>query len=139
MGNSEIGHNAIGAGRVFDQGAKLVQNALENFDLSSLDLLVIENVGNLVCPANYDLGEAKKIVMVSTTEGDDKPSKYPSMFRVSDVMIINKIDLLEYVDFDMKRVREHALAINPDLEIIELSCKTGEGLNVWIDWIKNHI
>ena len=72
--------------------AKLVQNALENFELSSLDMLVIENVGNLVCPANYDLGEEKKIVMVSTTEGDDKPSKYPSMFRVSDVMIINKID-----------------------------------------------
>ena len=119
--------------------AKLVQNALENFDLSSLDLLVIENVGNLVCPANYDLGEAKKIVMVSTTEGDDKPSKYPSMFRVSDVMIINKIDLLEYVDFDMKRVREYALAINPELKIIELSCKTGAGFNVWIDWINNNI
>jgi hydrogenase nickel incorporation protein HypB len=119
--------------------AKLVQNALENFDLSSLDLLVIENVGNLVCPANYDLGESKKIVMVSTTEGDDKPSKYPAMFRVSDVMIINKIDLLEYVDFDMNRVREHALAINPKLKIIELSCKTGEGFNAWIDWIKNNI
>ena len=119
--------------------AKLVQNALENFDLSTLDLLVIENVGNLVCPANYDLGEAKKIVMLSTTEGDDKPSKYPAMFRVADVMIINKIDLLDYVDFDMKRVREHALAINPDLKIIELSCKTGEGFGAWIDWIKENI
>jgi hydrogenase nickel incorporation protein HypB len=119
--------------------AKLVQNALENFDLSTLDLLVIENVGNLVCPANYDLGEAKKIVMLSTTEGDDKPSKYPAMFRVADVMIINKIDLLDYVDFDMKRVREHALVINPDLKIIELSCKTGEGFGAWIDWIKENI
>ena len=119
--------------------AKLVQNALDNFDLSTLDLLVIENVGNLVCPANYDLGEAKKIVMVSTTEGDDKPSKYPAMFRVSDVMIINKIDLLDYVDFDMSKVREHALTINPELYIIELSCKTGEGLDAWTDWIKNNI
>lgn len=119
--------------------AKLVQNALENFDLSTLELLVIENVGNLVCPANYDLGEDKKIVMLSTTEGDDKPSKYPSMFRVSDVMIVNKTDLLEYVDFDMNRVREHAHTINPNLEIIELSCKTGEGLDVWIDWIRDNL
>ncbi len=119
--------------------AKLVQNALENFDLSTLELLVIENVGNLVCPANYDLGEDKKIVMLSTTEGDDKPSKYPSMFRVSDVMIVNKTDLLEYVDFDMNKVREHAHTINPNLEIIELSCKTGEGLDVWIDWIRDNL
>lgn len=119
--------------------AKLVQNALENFDLSTLELLVIENVGNLVCPANYDLGEDKKIVMLSTTEGDDKPSKYPPMFRVSDVMVINKTDLLEYVDFDMNRVREHAHTINPNLEIIELSCKTGEGLDVWIDWIRDNL
>ncbi len=118
--------------------AKLVQNALENFSLSTLQLLVIENVGNLVCPANYDLGEDKKIVMTSTTEGDDKPSKYPAMFRVSDVLIVNKIDLLAYVDFDMKKVRENALAINPKLEIIELSCKTGEGLEQWIDWITHY-
>ena len=119
--------------------AKLVQNALENFNLSSLDLLVIENVGNLVCPANYDLGEDKKIVMVSTTEGDDKPSKYPAMFRVSDVMVINKIDLLEYVDFDMNRVRENALAINPELKIIELSCKTSEGFDAWVNWIRGNL
>lgn len=119
--------------------AKLVQNALDNFSLSTLQLLVIENVGNLVCPANYDLGENKKIVMISTTEGDDKPSKYPAMFRVSDVLIVNKIDLLAYVDFDMKKVRENALAINPKLEIIELSCKTGEGLDQWIDWVRDNI
>ena len=115
--------------------AKLVQDALKNFDLSSLDLLFIENVGNLICPASYDLGEDKRIVMLSTTEGDDKPAKYPSMFRVSDVLIINKIDLLDYVDFDMSRAREQALAINPELDILELSCKTGEGFNTWINWI----
>jgi hydrogenase nickel incorporation protein HypB len=119
--------------------AKLVQNALENFDLAIIDLLVIENVGNLVCPANYDLGEAKKIVMVSTTEGDDKPSKYPSMFRVSDLMIVNKIDLLPYVDFDVSKVREHALTINPDLTIFELSCKTGEGFEDWVNWLRGNL
>jgi hydrogenase nickel incorporation protein HypB len=119
--------------------AKLVQNALDNFKLSELDLLVIENVGNLVCPANYDLGEEKKIVMVSTTEGDDKPSKYPAMFRVSDVMVINKIDLLPYVDFDLEKVREHALTINPDLTIMELSCKTGEGFENWVKWLQNNL
>lgn len=119
--------------------AKLVQNALDNFVLSELDLLVIENVGNLVCPANYDLGEAKKIVMVSTTEGDDKPSKYPSMFRVSDVMVVNKIDLLPYVDFDLEKVRKHALTINPELTIIELSCKTGEGFDAWVKWLQNNL
>ena len=119
--------------------AKLVQNALDNFVLSELDLLVIENVGNLVCPANYDLGEAKKIVMVSTTEGDDKPSKYPSMFRVSDVMVVNKIDLLPYVDFDLDKVRQHALTINPELSIIELSCKTGEGFDGWIKWLQGNL
>ena len=119
--------------------AKLVQNAMENFSLNALQLLVIENVGNLVCPANYDLGEDKKVVMISTTEGDDKPSKYPSMFRVSDVLVINKIDLLPYVDFNMQRVRQNALTINPNLDIIELSCKSGEGLNHWIDWLRNNI
>jgi hydrogenase nickel incorporation protein HypB len=119
--------------------AKLVQNALENFNLAELDMLVIENVGNLVCPANYDLGEEKKIVMVSTTEGDDKPSKYPSMFRVSDVMVVNKIDLLPYVDFDVQKVKDHALTINPDLTIVELSCKTGEGFEDWISWLKNNL
>ena len=119
--------------------AKLVQNALENIPLKDLQLLVIENVGNLVCPASYDLGEHKKVVMISTTEGDDKPSKYPSMFRVSDLMIINKTDLLAYVDFDMNKVRENALAINPNLEIIELSCRSGEGLDTWINWIRKNI
>jgi len=119
--------------------AKLVQNAFDSFDIQNLDLLIIENVGNLVCPASYDLGENKKVVMVSTTEGDDKPLKYPSMFRVSDVLIINKIDLLEYVDFDIKAVRKNALSINPNLQIFELSCKTGEGLDEWIEWLKQEI
>jgi hydrogenase nickel incorporation protein HypB len=119
--------------------AKLVQNAFHSFDLEKIDLLIIENVGNLVCPANYDLGENKKVVLVSTTEGDDKPLKYPAMFRVSDILIINKIDLLGYVDFDIEAVKKNALSINPDLTIFELSCKTGQGLENWILWLKNEI
>jgi hydrogenase nickel incorporation protein HypB len=115
--------------------AKLIQDALGNFDLFNLQLLIIENVGNLVCPANYDLGEDKKVVMVSTTEGDDKPLKYPPMFRVADLMIINKIDLLQYVDFKMENVKQNALKINPKIEILELSCKTEEGIENWINWL----
>jgi len=95
------------------------------------EVLVIENVGNLVCPSSYDLGEDMKVVLISTTEGDDKPLKYPSMFRRSSVMIINKIDLLGHSDFDINRVRENARTINADLEIFELSCRTGEGLDAW--------
>jgi hydrogenase nickel incorporation protein HypB len=119
--------------------ALLVQNALKNFDLSKLQCLVIENVGNLVCPANYDLGETLKVVMMSTTEGDDKPAKYPAMFRVSDIMIINKIDLLDYVDFDLEKAKAHALQINPKLHIFELSCKTGQGLDQWLSWLRSRI
>jgi len=119
--------------------AKLVQDAFESFNLADLDLLIIENVGNLVCPASYDLGEHKKVVMLSTTEGDDKPLKYPSMFRVSDVMIINKTDLIEYVDFNIDQVKKNALSINPDLVIFETSCKTGAGIENWINWLSNEI
>ncbi len=115
--------------------AKLIQDALDNFKLQDLKLLIIENVGNLVCPANYDLGEDKKVVLVSTTEGDDKPLKYPSMFRVSDVLVINKIDLLPYVEFSLEQVRKNALQINPGLEIFEVSCRTGEGISEWMNWL----
>jgi len=119
--------------------AVLVQNALKNFELSRLQFLVIENVGNLVCPANYDLGESLKVVMMSTTEGDDKPAKYPAMFRVSDIMIINKMDLVDYVDFDPEKAKAHALQINPKLQIFELSCKTGQGLENWLSWLRSRI
>jgi hydrogenase nickel incorporation protein HypB len=119
--------------------AKLVQDALPNFDLDNLDLFIVENVGNLVCPANYDLGEDKKVVLVSTTEGDDKPLKYPAMFRVADIVIINKVDLLEYLDFDVETVKKNALQINPNLKFYETSCKTGFGLDQWISWLDNQI
>ena len=116
--------------------AKMITRVLPELDLDQIDLLVIENVGNLVCPSSYDLGENMKVVLISTTEGDDKPLKYPGMFRRSSVMVINKIDLLGSSDFDMNRVKENARSINANLKIFELSCRTGQGLEDWYKWIK---
>jgi len=116
--------------------AKLVQDALARLNLKELDLLVIENVGNLVCPANYDLGEALKVVVLSTTEGDDKPLKYPVMFRNASVLIINKTDLLPYVSCDLETVRRNALQINPQLRIFETSCTTQTGIPEWCRWLE---
>ena len=117
--------------------AKLVQDALEAIDLTALEALVIENVGNLVCPANYDLGEALKVVLVSTTEGDDKPLKYPGMFRNASVLVINKIDLLPYVPCDLAALRRNALQINPALRVFETSCTTKAGIPEWCEWIRS--
>lgn len=117
--------------------AKLVEDALSNLDLAQVQLLIIENVGNLVCPANYDLGEAVKVVVVSTTEGDDKPLKYPAMFRNATVLMINKIDLLPYVDCNLEQLRKNALSINPGLTIFETSCVTKEGLEGWCAWLRS--
>lgn len=116
--------------------AHMILDALAHVDLAAMDLMVIENVGNLVCPAAWDLGEDMRVVVVSTTEGDDKPAKYPQMFAISQVMVVNKLDLLPYVDYDVQKVRRHALAINPNLRIFELSCRTGEGLEAWCDWLE---
>jgi len=116
--------------------ARMVERALAELSLDGYRLLFIENVGNLVCPSSYDLGEDMKVVLVSTTEGDDKPLKYPGMFRRSSVMIVNKTDLLAHCDFNLDRVRANALRINGQLEIIELSCRTGEGLERWYDWLR---
>jgi hydrogenase nickel incorporation protein HypB len=116
--------------------AKMIARILPELDLTKIDLLFIENVGNLVCPSSYDLGEDMKVVLTSTTEGDDKPLKYPAMFRRSSVMVINKIDLLGTSEFDLTRVKENALSINADLKIFELSCRTGEGLQAWYDWVR---
>ena len=115
--------------------AHMIRDALAHIELADMDLLVIENVGNLVCPAAWDLGEDVRVVVVSTTEGDDKPAKYPQMFAISQVMVVNKLDLLPYVDYDLQKVQRQALAINPNLRIFELSCRTGEGLEAWCDWL----
>jgi len=117
--------------------AKMINEALGKMNLDGVQLLFIENVGNLVCPSSYDLGEDMKVTVISTTEGDNKPLKYPAMFRRSSVMVINKTDLLGYSDFDMALVKNNALQINGNLKIFELSCRTGIGLEVWYNWLKS--
>ncbi|MFQ5568966.1 MAG: hydrogenase nickel incorporation protein HypB [Rhodothermales bacterium] len=129
--------HALVTGGTCHLDARMIAGVLPKMDLGRLDLLFIENVGNLVCPSSYDLGEDMKIVLISTTEGDDKPLKYPGMFRRSSIMVINKIDLLGTSDFDIERVKKHALSINADLRIFEVSCRTGEGLAAWYDWLKS--
>lgn len=119
--------------------ANLVRDAYKNLANEDFDVLIIENVGNLVCPSNYDLGEDIKVVILSTTEGDDKPLKYPAMFRNASVLIINKIDLLPYLDCNIEEMKKNALAINRELKIFEVSCKTGEGLSSWIEWIQKNV
>ena len=113
----------------------MIRAALKEIDLARIGLLFIENIGNLVCPSAWDLGEDMRVVVISTTEGDDKPAKYPQMFSVSQVMIINKLDLLPYVDFNVEKARRQALAINPRLRIFEVSCRTGVGLDGWCEWL----
>jgi len=116
--------------------AQLVREALASVDLPRIKLLIIENVGNLVCPANYDLGEAVKVVVASVTEGDDKPLKYPAMFRNASVMIINKVDLLPYVNCKIDDLKRNALSINPLLKVFETSCVTKAGIDSWCDWLE---
>ena len=119
--------------------AHMIRDALDEINLKGTRLLFIENIGNLVCPAAWYLGEDMRIVLVSTTEGDDKPAKYPQMFAISQVMVVNKIDLLPYVDYSLEKVRRQALAINPNLRIFEVSCRTGEGLQTWCEWLSAYV
>ena len=116
--------------------ARMVEQALADWDLASLDLLLIENVGNLVCPSSYDLGEAAKVVVLSVAEGDDKPLKYPAIFFKSELLVLNKVDLLPYVNFDLALACEYARRVHPQIEIIEASCTTGAGLDKWLEWLK---
>ncbi len=115
--------------------ADMVHKATKKLEMTDKSVLIIENVGNLVCPSLFDLGESKRVVVISVTEGDDKPLKYPTMFQTSDICIINKTDLLPYVDFDVAKAREYALRVNPNLMFFELSVKTGQGMEAWIDWL----
>jgi hydrogenase nickel incorporation protein HypB len=119
--------------------ARLVRDALAGIELAGLDILIIENVGNLVCPANYDLGEAMKVVVLSTTEGDDKPLKYPGMFLSASVLIINKIDLIPYINCDLAALRSNALQINPALKVFETSCTTLAGIAEWCGWLRSKV
>lgn len=119
--------------------ANMIRNGLDEMDLSGKDLLIIENVGNLVCPAEFKVGENFKAMILSVSEGDDKPYKYPLMFKESRVLIINKIDLLGILDFNIQKVEETARALNPDMVIFHVSSKTGEGFDAWLDWLRKQI
>jgi len=119
--------------------AKLVQDAINNMNLDGIQLLIIENVGNLVCPANYDLGEHMKVVIASIAEGEDKPLKYPAMFRNASVLIINKIDLLAYTNCNLDLLKNNALRINPNLKVFQTSCTTNEGINEWCNWLEQKV
>jgi hydrogenase nickel incorporation protein HypB len=115
--------------------AVMIESALKDMPLNNLDLMLIENIGNLVCPAEFALGEHKRVVISSLPEGDDKPIKYPLIFVDSDAVIINKMDLLPHVDFDIAAFRRSITGLNPKVEVFELSCKTGEGIERWCSWI----
>ena len=119
--------------------ALMVNRAVKELDLQNNSLLCIENVGNLVCPALFDLGEALKVVIISVTEGDDKPLKYPTMFHEADLCLLNKIDLLPYVEFDVAKCRENAMRVNHHLEWFEVSVKSGEGLAAWQEWLEKRL
>jgi len=119
--------------------ASMVRKGMDALDLSNIELLIIENVGNLVCPAAFRLGEHKNIVVSSIPEGDDKPYKYPNIYRGLDALVLNKVDLLPYVEFDIEYFKAGISALNPGVEIFELSCKTGTGLDHWKEWILQQI
>lgn len=125
----------INTGGACHLDANMINQSLSQLELDSTDVLIIENVGNLVCPAEFKLGVDFNVTLLSITEGDDKPSKYPLIFNVSHLLLINKIDLLPYIDCEIQKIKNGALRINPDIEIIEVSAKTGEGLKNWYDWI----
>jgi hydrogenase nickel incorporation protein HypB len=117
----------------------MIREALPVFDLSKTDLLIVENVGNLVCPAEFKIGENVKIMLLSTPEGADKPAKYPLMFQESAALLINKIDLMPYVDFDLAKAKHDALSLHKDLKIFEISCKAATGLDAWTKWLTERI
>jgi len=125
----------INTGGACHLDGNMIKETFPSFDFDKLDLLITENVGNLVCPAEFKIGENAKIMLLSTPEGADKPAKYPLMFAESAVLLLNKMDLAPYVDFDLKKARHDALAINPELAIFEISCKNENGLQQWFDWL----
>lgn len=129
----------INTGKGCHLDSHMIFHALQGLKPKENSVLFIENVGNLVCPAMFDLGEKERVVIMSVTEGDDKPLKYPDMFHTSTLCIINKTDLLPYVPFDINKAKENAKKVNHKLEIIEVSCTSGEGLSQWYDWLKSKV
>ena len=129
----------INTGGACHLDGNMIRDTFHGFDFDALDLLVVENVGNLVCPAEFKVGEDFKAMILSVTEGEDKPTKYPLMFRESKVLLINKIDLLPYVDCSVEKIKDEALKVNPHLTLFEISCKTGQGLDAWYNWLKQEV
>jgi hydrogenase nickel incorporation protein HypB len=129
----------INTGGACHLDGNMIRETFSEFDFSRLDLLVVENVGNLVCPAEFKVGEDFKVMILSVAEGDDKPSKYPLMFHESKVLLINKIDLLPYVECSVEKIIKDSLNINPELTIFQVSCKTGEGLGAWYGWLRERV
>ena len=119
--------------------ATMVTQGIDAMAVNELDLVIIENVGNLVCPAEFDTGAHKNVMILSVPEGDDKPLKYPLMFSICDLLLVNKIDFLSLSDFDMAALRKRVLALNSRITILEVSCKTGAGIDGWIDWVKKEV
>ncbi|MGE5714050.1 MAG: hydrogenase nickel incorporation protein HypB [Betaproteobacteria bacterium] len=128
----------INTGKGCHLDASMVERALERLQPDENSVLFIENVGNLVCPAAFDLGEAHKVVVLSVTEGEDKPLKYPDMFRAASLMLLNKVDLLPYVSFDVARCIDYARRINPAIEVMQVSATKGEGMDLWVNWVRLH-
>jgi hydrogenase nickel incorporation protein HypB len=126
----------INTGRGCHLDSEMISNAIKQLNPKDKSILFIENIGNLVCPAMFDLGEQKRVVIISVTEGEDKPIKYPDMFQTSQLCIINKIDLLPYLKFDVEVLKKYGRKVNPQMEFIELSCTSGAGLSQWYDWLK---
>ena len=128
----------INTGKGCHLESDMIYEAVKKLDIQSKGILMIENVGNLVCPSMFDLGENKRIVIISTTEGEDKPIKYPDMFHSADICVINKIDLLPYVDIDISKLKAYALQVNPNLIFFEVSATTGAGMDDWYAWLKDN-
>lgn len=129
----------INTGGACHLDGNMIRETFPDLDLDAMDLLIVENVGNLVCPAEFNMGEDFKVMLLSVPEGDDKPLKYPLMFHKSSTLLINKIDLLPYVDCSLEKIRDESLKINPNLKIFEISGKTKEGLESWFEWLKSKI
>ncbi|MEM8970409.1 MAG: hydrogenase nickel incorporation protein HypB [Bacteroidota bacterium] len=119
--------------------AQMVWQAMDQVDLDGVELLIVENVGNLVCPASFDLGEDYRVTLMATTEGDDKPKKYPRMFLTSDLMLVSKADLLPYLPFSVEAVTQDAREVNPDIEMIQISSTSGEGIDAWCEWLLDKV
>ena len=119
--------------------AGMTRQGLEGLNAGDLDLCILENIGNLVCPAEFDTGASKNAMILSVPEGDDKPLKYPLMFSICDVLLINKIDVMPYFDFDLEKCRKYVLRLNPNMKIIPISARTGEGIEEWADWLRTQV